>query len=44
MPLTTVTSGFVVGVGGVIHTPLKLVTIKSLKMNNYKIMLTVTKI
>ena len=31
-------------VGGVLGTTLKLVTTKSLKMNNYKIMSTVTKI
>ena len=47
MPLTTVTIRSivdVVDVGGVLDTPLKLVTVKNLKMNNYKIMSTATKI
>ena len=44
MPLTTVTIRSIVDVGGVLDTPLKLVTVKNLKMNNYKIMSTATKI
>ena len=41
MLLTTVTKRSIVHVGGVLDTSLKLVTIKSLKMNNYKIMSTI---
>ena len=44
MSLTTVTRRSIVDVGGVLDTPLKLVTIKSLKINNYKIISTATKI
>ena len=34
MPLTNVTRGSIIDVSGVPDTPLKLVTVKSLKMNN----------
>ena len=44
MPLTTVTRRSIVDVGEVLDTTLELVTIKTLKMNNYKIMSTATKI
>ena len=37
MPLTTVARRFIADVGGVLDMPLKPVTIKSLKMSNYKI-------
>ena len=36
MPLTTVTRRSIIDVAGVLDTPLKLVTIKSSKMNNRK--------
>ena len=36
MPLTTVTRRSIIDVAGVLDTPLKLVTIKSFKMNNRK--------
>ena len=44
MALTTVTKRSIVDVEGVLDTPLKLGTIKSLKMNNYKIISTAAKI
>ena len=44
MPLTTVTWRSIVDVGGVLDASLKLLTIKKLKMNNYKIISTATKI
>ena len=43
MPLTNVTRRSIIDVAGVLDTPLKLVTIKSLTMNNYKAMSTTTK-
>ena len=43
MPLTNVTRGSIIDVAGVLDTPLKLVNIKSLKMNNCMIMSTTTK-
>ena len=43
MLLTTVTRRSIMDVGGVLDTPLKLVTIKSFKMNNCKIMTNATK-
>ena len=36
MPLTTVTRRSIIDVAGVLDMPLKLVTIKSFKMNNCK--------
>ena len=44
MPLSTVTRRSIVDVGGVLDMSLILVTIKSLKINNYKIMSTATKL
>ena len=43
MPLTNVTRGSIIDVAGVPDTLLKLVTIKSLKMNYCKIMSTTIK-
>ena len=43
MPLINATRGSIIDVAGVLDTPLKLVTIKSLKMNNCNIMSTTTK-
>ena len=43
MPLTNVTGALIIDVAGVLDTPLKLVTIKNLKMNNCKIIPTTTK-
>ena len=43
MPLTNVTRGSIIDAAGVLDTPMKLVTTKSLKMNNCKIMPTATK-
>ena len=42
--VTTVTRRSIIDTAGVLDTPLKLVTIKSLKMRNCKIMLKATKI
>ena len=44
MPLTTVTRRSIIDVEGVLDTPLKLVTIKSFKRDNRKIMSKATKI
>ena len=44
MPLTTVTRRPIIDVAGVLDTPLKLVTMKSFKRNNRKIMPKETKI
>ena len=43
-PLTTVTKRSIIDTTRVLDTPLKLATIKSLKMRNCKIMLKATKI
>ena len=43
-PLTTVTRRSIVDIAGVLDMPLKLVTIKTLKISYYKIMSTATKI
>ena len=42
MPLTNFSRGSIIDVAEVLDTPLKLVTIKSLKMNNCKIISTTT--
>ena len=44
MPLTTLVRRSYVDISGNLDTPLKVVTIKYLKMNNYKIMSTATKV
>ena len=43
MPLTNVTRRSVIDVARVLDAPPKLVIVKGLKMNNYKIMSTATK-
>ena len=44
IPLTTDTRRSIIDPAGVLDTPLKLVTIKCLKMSNCKIMLKVTSV